>query len=180
MICDISPRANGEMYSERFVCTSGSPMTNLNDQNDYIEGRFTGYTTNSYESLADYNAKIVAVKGSEVKVLGAADHYYLKQFPNWGYIGWNAESNGKPYATVPLDNGEWELMIATYEYDTDEMVSYHPLPMRPFFIISDGVFTEKVIRIILRVKQNGEMNWIIGYPSMLLNHRPMSWQKLRL
>lgn len=143
MICDISPRANGEMYSERFVCTSGSPMTNLNDQNDYIEGRFTGYTTNSYESLADYNAKIVAVKGSEVKVLGAADHYYLKQFPNWGYIGWNAESNGKPHATVPLDNGEWELMIATYEYDTDEMVSYHPLPMRPFFIISDGVFTEK-------------------------------------
>ncbi len=39
-------------------------MTNLNDRMNYIEGRFTGYTTNSYESLADYNAKIVAVKGS--------------------------------------------------------------------------------------------------------------------
>ena len=51
---------------------------------NYIEGRFTGYTTNSYESLADYNAKIVAVKGPRSQVLGAADHYYLKQFPQLG------------------------------------------------------------------------------------------------
>lgn len=143
MICDISPRAAGEKYAERFVCTSGSQMTDLNSYHHTLEGKFTGYTTNSYESIADYTAKIVAVNGTSVTSLGAADHYYLKQFPEWGYISWSAISQAYPnYLQDRLGDGEYEMMIATCVYETDEIVSYEPLPMRPYFTISGGYFTE--------------------------------------
>lgn len=143
MICDITPRKNGEKYNARFICTSGTNIIDLNHSHYSLEGAFTGYTTNSYESIADFTAKIIAVKGADVTPLGAADHYYLKQFPSWGYISWGADSYAKPYSDHPLSDGEYELMIATYNYDTDQLISYEPLPMRPYFVISDGYFTER-------------------------------------
>lgn len=145
MICDVAPRAEGEKYAERFICTSGTPIYDLNNAHDTLEGKVTGYTTNSYESMTDYTAKIVAVKGNSIMPLGDSDHYYLKQFPEWGYINWKARSNPNNLPDRP-DDGEYELMIATYKYETDELISYEALPMRPYFVIAEGLFTERAYK----------------------------------
>lgn len=157
MICDITPRAVGETYAEKFICTSGSPIyhNNIWDSNEcsHLYGKFVGYTTNSYDDISAYTAKIVAVQ-RYISVVGGVgyiyspiselEHYYLKQFPNWGYVSWDAycKTNSAYPPASYLDNGEYELMIATYDYESDRFILAEPLPMRPYFIIKNNVFSE--------------------------------------
>lgn len=133
MICDIEPRKAGEKYQERVVMTSSTDMIPFSGGT--LSGEATGYTTNSYDDLSNLAARLVAVKGSEQYgvsfSLGQPNHYYFKQFPEWGYISWSESNWGKP-------DGRYEMMVETYIYDTGEHVAYSPVPMRPYMEIADG------------------------------------------
>lgn len=138
MICDIEPRTNGEKYQESFIATGSTYLTS--SWNNGLYGQVAGVTVNSYEKTQLGTRLIARRSGSSpVKDYNLGNSSNIPQFPNYVSISWKTTQS----ILETLEPGEWELMIQTFDPDTNVEIAVTQIPMRPFFKVENNSITER-------------------------------------
>lgn len=133
MICDISPRSNGESYQEHNIVTSSTSMALLNS-GSLLEGAVIGCTTNSYDSNRSLGDRLVAVESASGDKIPLSVTSKSVVFPDWGTTRWSVTTN--------FERGEYEIMLESVNMDTEEVTAISSVPMRPYFTVDDSGITE--------------------------------------